>query len=151
MVCLTLGLISMLTPRYFFFCLFETDIDGSCWLNFWVGSFLNTDVLSTFYFQCFNGTFKLSHITLIAITLMWHSATSGESIRYPATLQMAIGPIRGELWICPVPYRSSNPLPVSHMLLTGCGFFTTSSLRRCSTKLWSRLGSNHVNFLSKLR
>lgn len=62
-------------------------------------------------------------------------------------LKMASRPIRSMLIICHALIERPKPLPVSHMLLTGCGFFTTSLMWWYSSKAWSWLSATHMRFL----
>lgn len=125
---------------WFFLCFFATGFGGSCWLNHAVFG-----TWPPFWMRKFCPSFLFFYLTLLTqpsneATSLWNDYDSCHATLCYSCEYRALPLI-----------QSSNPVPVSHMLLTGCGFFTTSSLRRCSTKLWSRLGTNYVSFLNKLR
>lgn len=78
--------------------------------------------------QCFN-------------SLQWrNSSQAGESV-HSRTRQE---------WSSLLSRASPEPLPVSHMLHTGCDFFRrTRFMWRCSSKVWSRLSAAHMYFLTE--
>lgn len=145
--------------RYTFRLVWQGFAVGLCWgwscllLNGWL---VLIEILIIPVRLCF---FTLSLGEPISPKITWFCVLSGWILYCDVTvyysvsqctttaLKMASRPIRNVLIICHALIERPKPLPISHMLLTECGFFTTSLMWRCSSKVWSWLSATHMCFL----